>query len=151
MTLHRKAAIVGVAEADEIGVVPNKSALQLHAEAARNALEDAGIDKSEVDAYFTAGTGVMDTVLVSDYLGITPRYSDSTQVGGSSFELHVEHAATATACAATTARPTTWDATARATATAAIATGRKWQTKILFQYLNRPVSESLELAREKIK
>ncbi|MEE8369761.1 MAG: thiolase, partial [Dehalococcoidia bacterium] len=68
MSLHRKAAIVGVAEADEIGIVPNKSALQLHAEAARNALEDAGIDKSEVDAYFTAGTGVMDTVLVSDYL-----------------------------------------------------------------------------------
>jgi acetyl-CoA acetyltransferase len=97
MTLHRKAAIVGVAEADEIGIVPNKSALQLHAEAARNALEDAGIDKSEVDAYFTAGTGVMDTVLVSDYLGIIPRYSDSTQVGGSSFELHVEHAAAAIA------------------------------------------------------
>ena len=97
MTLHRKAAIVGVAEADEIGIVPNKSALQLHAEAARNALEDAGIDKSEVDAIFTAGTGVMDTVLVAEYLGITPRYSDSTQVGGASFEFHVQHAAAAIA------------------------------------------------------
>jgi 3-oxoacyl-[acyl-carrier-protein] synthase III len=58
MTLYKKAAIVGVAESDEIGVVPDKSALQLHAEAARNALEDAGIDKSEVDAIFTAGVGV---------------------------------------------------------------------------------------------
>ncbi len=97
MTLHRKAAFVGVAEADEIGIVPNKSALQLHAEAARNALDDAGIDKSEVDAFFTAGAGVMDSVLVAEYLGITPRYSDSTQVGGSSFEFHVEHAAAAIA------------------------------------------------------
>lgn len=95
MTLYRKAAIVGVAEADEIGIVPNKSSLQLQAEAARNALEDAGIDKSEVDAIFTAGTGVMDSVLAAEYLGITPRYSDSTQVGGSSFEFHVQHAAAA--------------------------------------------------------
>ncbi len=97
MTLHRKAAVVGVAEADEIGIVPNKSTLQMHAEAARNALADAGIDKSEVDAYFTAGTGVMDTVLLSEYLGIRPKYSDSTQVGGASFEFHVEHAAAAIA------------------------------------------------------
>jgi len=97
MTLNKKAAIVGVAESDEIGVVPDKSALQLHAEAARNALEDAGIDKSEVDAIFTAGVGVMDTVLIAEYLGITPRYSDTTQVGGASFEFHVQHAAAAIA------------------------------------------------------
>lgn len=95
MSLYRKAAIVGVAEADEIGIVPNKSSLQLQAEAARNALADAGVEKSEVDAIFTAGTGVMDSVLTAEYLGITPRYSDSTQVGGSSFEFHVQHAAAA--------------------------------------------------------
>lgn len=97
MSLYRKAAIVGVAEADEIGIVPDKSSLQLHAEAARNALDDAGIDRSEVDGFFAAGTGVMDTVLVCEYLGIRPRYADSTQVGGSSFEFHVQHAAAAIA------------------------------------------------------
>ena len=44
MTLQiqkKLAAIVGVAESDEIGRVPNKSSLQHHAEAAYNALEDA--------------------------------------------------------------------------------------------------------------
>ena len=35
-------AIVGAAESDEVGKLPDKSALMLHAEAARNALADAG-------------------------------------------------------------------------------------------------------------
>ena len=48
--LSKTTAIVGVAESDEIGVVPNKSALQLHAEAAYNALEDAGLTKDSVRA-----------------------------------------------------------------------------------------------------
>ena len=42
--IFKKAAIVGTDESDEIGIVPGKSTLQLHAEAARNALADAGID-----------------------------------------------------------------------------------------------------------
>src|SRR5207247_2480104 len=40
--LYKAVAIVGADESDEIGIVPQKSTLQLHAEAARNALEDAG-------------------------------------------------------------------------------------------------------------
>src|SRR3989304_4612430 len=43
MTLSRAAAIVGVDESDQIGIVPDKTPLQLHAEAARNALRDAAI------------------------------------------------------------------------------------------------------------
>ena len=95
MKAAREVAIVGADESDEIGIVPNKSALQLHAEAARNALADAGIEKSEVDGLFTAGLGGMPSVQLAEYLGIQPRYTDGTQVGGSSFELHVEHAAAA--------------------------------------------------------
>lgn len=92
-----KVAIVGVDESDEIGIVPHKSPLQLHAEAARNALADAGIDKSEVDAVFTAGAGWHPSLLLAEYLGIQPTYTDSTSVGGSSFVIHVEHAAAAIA------------------------------------------------------
>ena len=93
--LSGKVAIVGADESDEIGIVPSKSSLQLHAEAARNALADAGIDMSDVDGLFTAGPGWSHSLQVAEYLGIQPRYTDSTSVGGSSFVIHVEHAAAA--------------------------------------------------------
>ena len=83
------AAIVGVAESDEIGRTPDKGPLELHAEAGRNALADAGIDKSEVDGVFTAGYSTYD---VAEYMGIQPHFTDSTSVGGSSFVIHIAHA-----------------------------------------------------------
>jgi len=95
--LFKKVAIVGADESDEIGIVPHKSTLQHHAEAARNALEDAGIPLSEVDGLFTSGPGWSPSLQVAEYLGIQPRYTDSTSVGGSSFVIHVEHAAAAIA------------------------------------------------------
>jgi acetyl-CoA acetyltransferase len=82
-------AIVGVAESDELGVVPNKSALMHHAEAGYNALEDAGLSVKDVDGLFTAG---FSTLATAEYMGIKPKYSDSTSIGGSSFLVHVEHA-----------------------------------------------------------
>ena len=53
----KRIAIVGADESDEIGIVPHKGVLQLHSEAALNALADAGIDKREVDGVFTCGAG----------------------------------------------------------------------------------------------
>lgn len=88
--LSKTVAVVGVAEADEIGRVPHKSALTLHMEAAHNALEDAGLKKSDVDGLLTAG--LFNSAQLAEYLGITPRYTDSTSVGGCSFLIHVEHA-----------------------------------------------------------
>jgi acetyl-CoA acetyltransferase len=93
----KQIAIVGADECDEIGIVPHKTTLQLHAEAAHNALEDAGIALSEVDGIFTAGPGWSPSLQVAEYLGIQPKYTDSTSVGGSSFVIHVEHAAAAIA------------------------------------------------------
>ena len=87
--LRGKVAIVGASESDEIGVLPDKSALTLHAEAARNALNDAGLAIGAVDGLFTAG---VTSVQLGEYLGIVPRYSDGTNVGGCSFIMHVEHA-----------------------------------------------------------
>jgi acetyl-CoA acetyltransferase len=88
--LSGKFAIVGVAESDEMGTVPDKSALQLHAEAARNAIADAGLTKNDVDAVFSAGR--MFSTETAEYLGIRPRYIDGTSVGGCSFIQHCQHA-----------------------------------------------------------
>ena len=87
-----KVAIAGAAESDKIGIVPDKSVLQLHAEAAHNALGEAGLTTRDVDAVFTAGTSPMET---AEYLGIIPKFVDGTSVGGCSFMLHVRHAAAA--------------------------------------------------------
>ena len=92
MSFSKNIAIVGVDESDEIGICEGKSSLILHAEAARNALRDAGIDKSEVDGLLTAGPSIMQ---LAEYLGIQPSYMDGTTVGGSSFVIQVEHAAAA--------------------------------------------------------
>ncbi len=88
--LRGSVAIVGVAESDELGKLPHKSSLALHMEAAHNALADAGLKKSDVDAVFTSGRNMASDV--PEYLGIRPRFVGGTQVGGCSFILHVEHA-----------------------------------------------------------
>lgn len=88
-SLSRSVAIVGVAESDEIGRVPHKSALQHHCEAAYNALRDAGLSKDDVDGLFSARYSPLTT---GEYMGIRPSYSDGTWIGGGSFETHVMHA-----------------------------------------------------------
>jgi len=89
---QREIAIVGVAESDVMGTVPNKSSLQHHAEAAYNALEDAGLAKSDINGLLTAG---FSTLATAEYLGIQPAFTDNTSVGGSSFVIHIAHAAAA--------------------------------------------------------
>ena len=87
--LRKTVAIVGVDESDEIGKVPDKSNLQHHAEAAHNALDDAGMSMKDVNGLFTAGTS---TLNLAEYLGIAPSFTDTTAVGGSSFIIHIAHA-----------------------------------------------------------
>ena len=94
MSRLREAAVVGVAESDEIGAVPDKSTLALQGEATLNALADAGLKLSDVEGLFTAGFRPTE---VAEYLGIQPRYFDGTHVGGSSFVVHLGHAAAAIA------------------------------------------------------
>lgn len=94
MSLKNSVAIIGAAETDALGVIPDKSMAELHAEAAYNALRDAGIDKSEVDAVLCARPSPTE---MAHYMGITPRFVDGTSVGGCSFMLHVRHAAAAIA------------------------------------------------------
>jgi acetyl-CoA acetyltransferase len=85
-------AIVGAAETTELGVIPNMSQLQLHADAALNALADAGLTAADIDGVATAGES---PTAIAHYLGITPEWVDGTQVGGCSFMIHVRHAVAA--------------------------------------------------------
>ena len=94
---QQKTAIVGVAESD-LGRVPTKSKFQLSAEASRLALDDAGLSIKDVDGIFTniiTEGGEFSSLLMAEYMGIQPRYTDSTSIGGSSFVAYVEHAAAA--------------------------------------------------------
>jgi acetyl-CoA acetyltransferase len=89
-------AIVGAAETDSVGIQPGISQLELHAQAARNALRDAGLSRDDVDGVATT----MVPYEVAHHLGITARWLDGTAVGGCSFMLHVRHAAAAIAAGA---------------------------------------------------
>src|SRR6476659_9600226 len=87
-----KAAVVGAAETTQLGVIPNMSQVQLHADAALNAVRDAGISLSDIDGIATAGESPES---LAHYLGITPTWIDATGVGGCSFLMHVRHATAA--------------------------------------------------------
>lgn len=90
------ALIAGVSEFPERKTT--KSALEIQALSARAALAEAGLTPKDVDGYFTVatnpGVGPLATV---DYLNLRPKYVDGTTIGGSSFVVHVNHAAAAIA------------------------------------------------------
>jgi len=85
----RYVAIVGAAETTEMGVIPGLSELQLHADAALNAMADAGLAVADIDGIASAGEA---PDMLAQYLGITPAWLDGTLIGGCSFMLHVRHA-----------------------------------------------------------
>jgi len=90
------AAIVGVAESDLGIVAPGVSPLDLMGQAIMRALEDAGLSLGEVDGIFSAASQLrMPTLSLCEYLGIAPRYFDSSFIGGASFHSLVAHAALA--------------------------------------------------------
>jgi acetyl-CoA acetyltransferase len=92
-TLRGRAAIVGVA--DEVSPTGelDRHGRALEAAVIRDALADAGLTLADVDGLAYAGQ----TPGLAEFLGVHPRFMDGTQVGGSSYELHVEHAAAAIA------------------------------------------------------
>ncbi|MWA01585.1 thiolase [Actinomadura sp. LD22] len=87
-------AIVGAAETDEVGVLPELSMLELHAEASLRAIADAGLTPADIDGVATARPY---PVAIAERLGIKARWLDGTAVGGGSFMLHTRHAAAAIA------------------------------------------------------
>ena len=89
---QKAVAVVGASETTRLGVVPGMSQLQLHADAALNAMADAGLKPSDIDGVATAGET---PVQIAHYLGITPSWVDGTSVGGCSFMIHLRHATAA--------------------------------------------------------
>jgi acetyl-CoA C-acetyltransferase len=98
MSIKGKAYVMGAFE-HPTRDAPDKTTAQLHAEVARGALEDAGLGFDNVDAYFCAGDapgfGGMSMI---DYMGMkNARHMDTTETGGSSYLVHLNHAAQAIA------------------------------------------------------
>lgn len=89
---QKSVAVVGAAETTKMGKIPDVSVIGLHADAALNAMADAGLKPTDIDGVACAG---ISPVELAQYLGITPTYADGTSVGGCSFMLHVRHAAAA--------------------------------------------------------
>lgn len=97
MSIKGKAFIAGIYE-HPTRKAPDKTVAQLHAECARGALEDAGLSKNDVDGYFCAGDAPgLGPLSMADYMGLKLKHIDSTDVGGSSYLIHVSHAAQAIA------------------------------------------------------
>ena len=102
MSLRDSAYIMGAYEHPERKIADRSSA-QVHYEVAAGALADAGLSFDDVDGYFCAGDapggfagpGSYGPASIVEYLGLHPRFVDSTETGGSAYICHVGHAAAA--------------------------------------------------------
>jgi acetyl-CoA acetyltransferase len=93
--IRGRTAVVGIGSAG-VGEAPGTSAIELLAQASLAAVADAGLKLTDIDGIFAAtSTHAFPTLSVAEYLGIRPRFFDGTNVGGSSFEAHMLHAALA--------------------------------------------------------
>src|SRR5207249_6913458 len=97
MTIKGKAYIAGIHE-HPTRKADTQSLAQLHAESAMGALADAGLTKDDVDGYFCAGDAPgLGPLSMADYMGLKLCHMDTTETGGSSYVIHVAHAAEAIA------------------------------------------------------
>tara|TARA_R110002096_G_scaffold168798_7_gene340084 strand:+ start:9828 stop:11003 length:1176 start_codon:yes stop_codon:yes gene_type:complete len=97
MSIRNKAYIAGAYEHPTRHAI-DKSTPQLHAEVAKGALEDAGLTKDDVDAYYCAGDAPgLGGLSMVEYMGLQVQHIDTTEMGGSSYVAHIGHAAAAIA------------------------------------------------------
>jgi acetyl-CoA acetyltransferase len=94
--MNRRVAVAGVALSD-VGSTPSKTAYGLIAQASRRALQDAGLTPADIDGLGSTSTGTMAPIDVGEYLGVRPRWVDSTSVGGAAWEVMAAHGADAIA------------------------------------------------------
>ncbi|MDF1871623.1 thiolase [Vannielia sp.] len=88
-SMRGKSAIVGMATAG-VGEAPGFSAMELLGQAAVKAVQDAGVKLQDIDGVFAATSShAFPTMSVVEYLGLKPSFFDGTNVGGSSFEMHL--------------------------------------------------------------
>ncbi|HJW67843.1 MAG TPA: thiolase domain-containing protein, partial [Candidatus Binatia bacterium] len=96
MSVWGRVAVAGVYE-HPTRFAPDKTAYQIHAESARGALADAGLEIGDVDGFFTSGVGPIGILSLAQHLNLRPSHVDSQAIGGSSFVSHCLHAAAAIA------------------------------------------------------
>lgn len=90
-----KTAIVSAATYG-IGSAPNLSSVDLAASAAVKALSQVGLKPSDVDGLFVClPDEFLSGLLLTEYLGLRPRFTDNNRTGGSSFQIHAITAALA--------------------------------------------------------
>ena len=96
----KKIVVAGVGETEQ-GKIPNKSSFQFLSEASKLAIEDAGIQKTDVDGLVTAFSLVEHTFMhcttFADYFGMNPNFFSSVAVGGATAVWMVAEAAMAIA------------------------------------------------------
>jgi acetyl-CoA acetyltransferase len=96
--LRGAVAIAGAAESDLGKVAPGLTPTDLMVQASLRALDDCGLAVADVDGLFAATTQLpMATLSLGEALGVRPRVTDATQIGGSSPMAHVDHARAAIA------------------------------------------------------
>lgn len=118
----RDAAIVGIYEYPK-RKAPGVTPLQIKADSALHALDDAGLSWKDVDALYDAQDGAgMSGLSLSEYFGFKPNVIDTTAVGGSSYEFHASHARRAIASGKAKVALLTYGSTAHSNAMA-IGTG----------------------------
>jgi acetyl-CoA acetyltransferase len=95
--LSGQVAIVGAATSG-IGWETRNSVSEIMAEAVVRALDDAGLNVHDVDGVFAVTPYYwMPSATLADQLGIQPKVTDSTNIGGASVVAHVGHAVRAIA------------------------------------------------------
>jgi acetyl-CoA acetyltransferase len=107
------AAIAGAALSD-VGRVDDRGPYELIAQASRRALAQAGLAPADVDGLGSTGQGSLPPVDVGEYLGLRPRWVDSTAVGGATWEVMLSHAVDAIAAGHANVVLLTYGSTARA-------------------------------------
>jgi len=97
VTIRGKAFIAGVYEHPGRDL-PDRTLPQIHLDVAAGALADAGLGFGDVDAYYSAGDAPgFGNLSMAEYLGLDVTYVDNTETGGSSYLVHIQHAAAAIA------------------------------------------------------
>ncbi len=96
MSLRGKAAIVGIGELPTRRAYPGRSMEGLCAEAARLAIEDAGLRKEDIDGLVVEG-GTTTPAMMADYLGMRPVFATGVSMQGATGATAVTVAASAIA------------------------------------------------------
>jgi acetyl-CoA acetyltransferase len=92
-SLRGSSAVVGIG-LTEFGELPGRTHMEIMAEAIHKALQDADINKNEIDGIFGSNfVDMLGPVTVAEYLGINPSVMDGTNLGGSSFVNALQSAA----------------------------------------------------------